>query len=436
MQLDLAALDLPFTEEEVWNMIKELPSDKSPAPDGMTGAFYKSAWSVIKGDVLRAVNAFYCPDRRQFYYLNAALLTLIPKKPDAVKPSDYRPISLIHSFPKLISKMLANRLSPKLDDLVQRNRSAFIKGRCIQDNYKYVQCAAKLLKARKIPKMLLKLNISKAFDTVDWPFLLELLRAWGFGRRWRDWISLLLSTASTRVLLNGRPGKPIDHRRGLRQGNPLSPMLFILVMDTLSRLFGKASEQGLLQPIGHPTIKFQCSLYADDVILFASPTVLEARVIARIMTIFGDASGLKTNLSKCSITPIHGAHELLNELQEVLHCQISQFPITYLGIPLSTGPILRSYIRPIIDKVTVKLPGWKGPLMPKSGQLVLTKAVLSMMPTYTLMAAQLPAWAIEGIDKIRRRFVWTGGDASVRRKMLGSLEISLHTNGQGRTRCH
>jgi hypothetical protein len=107
-------------------------------------------------------------------------------------------------------------------------------------------------------------------------------------------------------------------------------MLFILVMDTLSRLFGKASEQGLLQPIGHPAIKFQCSLYADDVILFASPTVLEARVIARIMTIFGDASDLKTNLSKCSITPIHGADELLDELHEVLHCQISQFPITYL----------------------------------------------------------------------------------------------------------
>jgi hypothetical protein len=83
-------------------------------------------------------------------------------------------------------------------------------------------------------------------------------------------------------------------------------MLFILVMDTLSRLFGKASEQGLLQPIGHPAIKFQCRLYADDVILFASPTVLEARVIACIMTIFGDATGLKTNLSKCSITPFMG----------------------------------------------------------------------------------------------------------------------------------
>jgi hypothetical protein len=121
-------------------------------------------------------------------------------------------------------------------------------------------------------------------------------------------------------------------------------MLFILAMDTLSRLFGKVSEQGLLQPIRHPAIKYQCSLYADDVILFASPIALEARVIARIMAIFGDTTGLKTNLSKCSITAIHGEGELLNELQEVLLCQISQILITYLGVPLSAGPILRSYI--------------------------------------------------------------------------------------------
>jgi hypothetical protein len=106
---------------------------------------------------------------------------LIPKKPDAAAPEDYRPISLIHSFPKLVSKMLTNRVAPRLDVLILRNQSAFIKRRSILDNYKYVQGAAKLLWKRKIPKILLKLDISKAFDTVAWPFLLELMRAWGFG---------------------------------------------------------------------------------------------------------------------------------------------------------------------------------------------------------------------------------------------------------------
>jgi hypothetical protein len=101
--------------------------------------------------------------------------------------------------------MLANRLSPKLETLIQRNQSAFIKGRSILYNFKYVQCAAKLLKKRRIPKILLKLDMSKAFDTVSWSFLLELLQAWGFGARWRVWIVVLLSTASTRILLSGQP---------------------------------------------------------------------------------------------------------------------------------------------------------------------------------------------------------------------------------------
>jgi hypothetical protein len=132
---DLSALDLPFIEEEVWATIKELSLDKSLGMDGMIGAFYKSTWPVIKADIMRVVNSFYAVDRRQFRCLNGALLTLIPKKPDVVAPSDYRPISLIHSFPKMVAKMLANRLASQLDVLVQRNQSVFIKGRSILDNY-------------------------------------------------------------------------------------------------------------------------------------------------------------------------------------------------------------------------------------------------------------------------------------------------------------
>lgn len=257
----------------MWNTIKKLPTDKSSGPDGLTGAFFKTAWPVNKADIMRVINAFYWIDNRQFHCLNGALLTIIPKKPDAATPQDYRPISLIHSFAKLVSKMMANRLLPRLDNIIQRNQSAFIKGRSILDNFKYVQCSAKLLKKPKFPKVLLKLDISKAFDTVAWPFLLELLQAWGFGNRWRDWIALLLSTALTIIFLNGVPGDTIGHCCGLLQGDPLSPMLFILVMDGLNRFFTKASEHGLLQPMGHPAVKHQCNMYADDVILFDAPTV-------------------------------------------------------------------------------------------------------------------------------------------------------------------
>ena len=122
-----------------------MPQDKSPGPDGMTAAFYKAAWPIIKPDVLRAVNAFFAADCRGFACINNALLTLIPKKPGARSSKDYRPISLIHSFPKLMSKLLANRLSTCIGEMVLCNQSAFISGRSILDNFKYVQRSARCL---------------------------------------------------------------------------------------------------------------------------------------------------------------------------------------------------------------------------------------------------------------------------------------------------
>ena len=116
---------------------------------------------------------------------------LLPKNCNACEPKDYRPITLVHSFGKLLSKLLSIRLAPELRKLIAANQNAYIKGRSIMDNFKYVQRAVVLLRKKKIPKLLLKLDISKAFDTVSWSFLLEPLDAWGFGIRWRRWIAAI-----------------------------------------------------------------------------------------------------------------------------------------------------------------------------------------------------------------------------------------------------
>lgn len=174
--------------------------------------------------------------------------------------------------------------------------------------------------------LLLKLDISKAFDTLSWPFLLELLRARGFGERWYSWIATLLSTATSRIVLNGHQGPPIRHLRGMRQGDSLSLMLFIIAMYILHWLFAKASR-GVLRPIPLQEIKFQCSLYADNVIIFITPTVQEARAVKEILRVFGEASGLKTNLSKCSITPVFGGDEVMEDIVNILGCQVQEFPI-------------------------------------------------------------------------------------------------------------
>jgi hypothetical protein len=213
---DLAALEHLFTDEEVWTVVAELPSDRAPGPDGFTGLFYKRAWPTIKPDIMNAINAFWAQDSRSFYHLNDAYMILLKKKDNPAEIRDYRPISLFHSFGKLVTKCMARRLSGVLDHLVQRNQSTFIKGRSIHDNFRNVQLACKAIHSRRTPCVLLKIGIAKAFDSMSWTFLLEVMQHMGFGRRWRNWISAVLSTSSTRILLNGHPERRICHAWGLR----------------------------------------------------------------------------------------------------------------------------------------------------------------------------------------------------------------------------
>jgi hypothetical protein len=235
-------MDHCFWESEVWSVIKEIVPDKAPDLDGFTYRFYQSAWTVIKRNIMQVFAALWSLDTLSLYLLNQAYMILLRKKPDAEEIRDFRPISLIHSFGKLFTKVLATRLAPHMASLVLPNRSAFIRGRVIHDNFRSVQSSIKLLHVRKTPCILLKVVITKAFDTMNWLFLLSLLRHLGFSQRWTKWISLVLSSTSTKIILNGMPGRHICHKRELHQGDLLSPLLFVLAMEVLNALFRCAEE--------------------------------------------------------------------------------------------------------------------------------------------------------------------------------------------------
>jgi hypothetical protein len=163
----LQHLGEPFTEEEVLHAIKQLPGDKAPGPDGFTGIFFKRCWDVVKTDLMRVIHQFGNLHVSNLHWLNSANVVLLPKKDGAEEISDFRPISLIHSIAKIITKVLAIRLGPSMNELISNAQSAFIKRRSIHDNFLYVKNMATRLHKNKNPSLLLKLDIHKAFDSLS-----------------------------------------------------------------------------------------------------------------------------------------------------------------------------------------------------------------------------------------------------------------------------
>jgi hypothetical protein len=246
LECDLSSLAEDVTEGEVHEAVKALPSDKAPGPDGFTGLFFKVCWATIKEDLMRVINLFSNLHYEKIHWLNSANIVLLPKKDGAESITDFRPVSLIHAVAKIVTKMMATRLAPFMNTLISRSQSAFIKTRSIHDNYLYVSNYARRLHKAKTPALLLKLDIKKAFDSVQWDYLVDLLQRLGFPPRFWNWLVAILRSASSRVLLNGVPCSPLAHGQGLRQGDPLSPLLFVLAIGPLQAILTKATENGNL----------------------------------------------------------------------------------------------------------------------------------------------------------------------------------------------
>ncbi|KAL0864587.1 hypothetical protein Bca101_043705 [Brassica carinata] len=300
-----AELTKPITEKEIKNAVFAMNPDKSPGPDGMTAAFYRQHWETIKPGVFSFVNQFF----EQNYLdpkVNQTHICLIPKIENPSTIKDYRPISLANVAYKIISKILAERMKPWLNEIITENQSAFIPGRLITDNVLIAHELMHSLNTKNLKHkfMALKLDIAKAFDKVEWSFVNAVMRKMGFCQIWRDWIMKCITTVSYTVLINGDQSRTIIPQRGLRQGDPISPYLYIICTEGLSRLIKqsiqhkaihgfKASRSG--PPISH-------LLFADDSLLFCKATSEEACNLRYILNTYQRASGQEINYTKSSIS--------------------------------------------------------------------------------------------------------------------------------------
>jgi hypothetical protein len=386
-----------FDEEEVQAAVTAMPGDKAPGPDGFTLAFYQKCWSVLKADVMRVFHHFHAYGSF-VKSLNATFVTLIPKKAGAKEVKDFRPISLLGSLYKILAKVLANRLRVVLGNLITPTQNAFIKGRQILDSVLIAsECIDSILIENR-PRILCKLDLEKAYDHVNWNFLLYMLERLGFPERWRSWMLYCISTVRLSILVNGTPSGFFDTSRGIRQGDPLSPLLFVVVMEAFSKLMQKAEEENFIRGFeirgrNQEPIQITHLCYADDTILFCEPILDQVGYVKCTLLCFEAASRLKVNLSKSEMVQI-GNVSNLSSLAAWLDCKISTVPMKYLGMPLGARFKSKQIWDPILEKLGKKLAGWKHLYLSKGGRLTLLKSTLSGLPLYYLSLYPIPVSVI------------------------------------------
>lgn len=392
---------------EIEIALQQTPSDRAPGPDGINGGCLKYLWPNIKDKIFETFVKFmkdgFLPPG-----FNSSFVALISKSSSPKEPKDFRPISLMNSIAKLLTKVLANRVNTVINKLVDEVQSAFISGRQIAESIFQVSEVCHSLKSKGCKGLVLKIDFEKAFDSINWDFLLEVLQVMGFGERFINWIRVLLNSMRISILVNGSPTKEFTPNRGLRQGDPLSPLLFILVGEVLNKLIAQARKINFLKGISFPGSHQEISLlqFVDDTILFIEDNMNSIRAVKKILQIFQMLSGLKINLDKSNLYAMKDNGTSLSESARVLGCLEGHWPLTYLGATIGISPKRKLFWDPLAKKFQDKLVAWKCESLNLAGRVILVSDILNSLPIYWFSVFKMPVSVSEKLDKIRRSFLW------------------------------
>ncbi len=331
-----AALVASVSNAEIREAIWSMGDDKSPGPDGFSAKFYKATWDTTGPEVCAAVKEFFENGKllRQF---NHTIVSLIAKvgAPDRVE--HYRPISCCNVIYKIISKVMTSRLGKCLGNVIDSAQSAFVGGRLMSDNIFLVQeLLRKYNVKRETRKCFLNVDLAKAYDTVSWDFLRFALGHLGFPTRFVAWIMECVTSASYSIKINKGIHGFFPGKRGLRQGDPLSPMLFVICMELLSRLLNKETARRPFRFHQHcESLRLSHLIFADDIVLFSRGDVGLVGVLMKCLKQFEHMSGLCVSVGKSSIFLASVPDEEKAALVSATGFKVGVFPFRYLGIPIS-----------------------------------------------------------------------------------------------------
>lgn len=423
-QAQVDMMDEPIDEEEVRAAIMSMKSGKSPGLDGFTAEYYK-----INIDVLAPILTMVFSEALEEGLLppsfNDALITVLLKKDkDPYEPGSYRPISLENVDCKILSKILATRLEKVLPTVINSDQVGFVKGRSSADNLRRLLHLIWINRDEHVPVGVFSLDSMKAFDRVEFGYLIHTLETFGFGEGFIKWVRVLYSAPRAAVLTNGIMSPFFQLGRGTRQGDPLSPLLFTLFVEPLAiAIRADPDVKGVLAG-GQMHKMF---LYADDILLLLSEP---ASSISRVMDIienFSGISGYKINWQKSEVMPVSSSCS---------QADIGTFPFTwiqsgmkYLGIRLTTDfqTLVQINMNPVLQNIKTHFDKWKVIKLSLWGKINTVKMMVSSKVNYVSMMIPLtiPNALIRQYNDIVKEYLWEG------KKPRISLNKLFTTRGMG-----
>lgn len=314
---------------------------------------------------------------------------------------------------KVISKVLVGRIRPHLEEIIGPLQSSFIPKRGTCDNALIAQEIVHHMhkKKGKSSYIMFKIDFEKAYDCVDWQFLRLTLSEFGFPHHTINLIMSCVTQANLSVKWNNEGLERFAPIRGLRQGDPMSPYLFVLCMEKLALLIQEkiASNKWLPVKISRIGLSISHLFFADDCLLFTKATTSQARLVKEVLHSFCLASGMKVNIHKSRFLPSRNIRRTkLAKFESIVEFQHTYNIGKYLGFPLLAGRVKNSDFAYILDKMNSRLAGWKGKLLSRAGRVTLAKSVLSSMPIYSMQNLWIPDGMCKQMDSCIKQFVWNG----------------------------
>lgn len=322
----------PVDQEEIFQTFKHMAKSKCPGPDGFTTEFFLSTWAITGEDVCKGIKHFF--DTLHLpRIINSAAIALIPKSSNAASMNHYRPISCCNTLYKCVAKILSNRMRVIMVGLISPNQSAFIPNRVIGDNILLAQSLCKDYHLETgPPRCAIKLDIRKAFDTLNWCFLFKAMVRMGFPNRFVDWVKQCVTSTMFSIKVNGSLEGFFPGKSGLRQGEPLSPYLFTIAMEVLTACLNKVAAHDDFEYHGRTEItKTSSLLFADDAFLFAKGNEPSIRLLIEGVNEFAAISGLKPNPDKCSSFFSNVSLQVIQNVLNFSGFSWGDLPVSYRG---------------------------------------------------------------------------------------------------------